>query len=896
MAADDLQAFAETERLGRLYTGGGVAVTADGAHVACGCEGALQLFASSTGRAALRVEAEADEFTAFALHPSNPSQLVTAARSRQLVAWALDLDGGRATAVRTWKAHRLPVGALAYDPTGTLVASAGADAVAMVFDVNRGHCTHVFRGHEGVVHRVLFHPDANVLQLVSSAADNTVRVWSLGESSCLAVLRGHVGLPAALAFSPDGRTLLTGGRDELVYLWRLSDYKQAGSIAALEPIHALLVVDADADASSSSTRRAAPAKAAAAPLRFLTAGDGGRLRLWDGVTRRCLSPAASSSAAAALPGLTQLMPCGDELLAVTEDHNLLFCDERTLAPRRCVVGNNDEITDLRFVPPRAPPPADGAADDGAAAAAAGRRVLVATNSEQLRLLELGALRCTLLSGHTDLVLAVDASADGKWLASASKDGTVRVWDAASGACVARGVGHVAAVGAVAFGSRSPVLLSGSKDKTAKLWDLRQLPPPAAADAAADADAAPASLPLLASELGHAKEINAVALAPNDRLCASGSQDKSIKLWALGERASELAVAGTLSGHKRAVWAVAFSPVDKVLASASGDMTIKVWSVTEKGCLRTLEGHTSSVLKLRFVRRGAQLVSSGSDGLVKLWSLRTSECVSTLDGHEDKVWALDAVEDGGGRCELLSGSGDSQLVRWADVSEERQRDASAAQAQELLAQQQLSNALRAREFGAAVRAALSLRQPRALRGAVDGVLAAGGGDDALRAAVAPLGDEDTKFCLEALRDWNTTATHSLSAQRLLHAILKGRTVAQLAALPGAKALVEAILPYSERHYERVDRLVQSAYFVEFTLRAMGMILPPADADADANGDADPPAAAADGADADAAEDDDDAEAAAAAAAELAAAKKARAAKGRRGSAASGGEGKKRRRSA
>ena len=352
----------------------------------------------------------------------------------------------------------------------------------------------------------------------------------------------------------------------------------------------------------------------------------------------------------------------------------------------------------------------------------------------------------------------------------------------------------------------------------------------------------------------------MALAPNDRLCASGSQDKSIKLWALGERASELAVAGTLSGHKRAVWAVAFSPVDKVLASASGDMTIKVWSVTEKGCLRTLEGHTSSVLKLRFVRRGAQLVSSGSDGLVKLWSLRTSECVSTLDGHEDKVWALDAVEDGGGRCELLSGSGDSQLVRWADVSEERQRDASAAQAQELLAQQQLSNALRAREFGAAVRAALSLRQPRALRGAVDGVLAAGGGDDALRAAVAPLGDEDTKFCLEALRDWNTTATHSLSAQRLLHAILKGRTVAQLAALPGAKALVEAILPYSERHYERVDRLVQSAYFVEFTLRAMGMILPPADGAADAaNGDADPLAAAADGADADAAEDDDDAEA-------------------------------------
>ena len=88
MAADELEAFAETERLGRLYTGGGVAVTADGAHVACGCEGGHLALRLPTGRG-MRVEAEADEFTVPALHPSNPSQLVTAARSRQLVAWAL---------------------------------------------------------------------------------------------------------------------------------------------------------------------------------------------------------------------------------------------------------------------------------------------------------------------------------------------------------------------------------------------------------------------------------------------------------------------------------------------------------------------------------------------------------------------------------------------------------------------------------------------------------------------------------------------------------------------------------------------------------------------------------------------------------------------------------------
>ena len=98
--------------------------------------------------------------------------------------------------------------------------------------------------------------------------------------------------------------------------------------------------------------------------------------------------------------------------------------------------------------------------------------------------------------------------------------------------------------------------------------------------------------------------------------------------------------------------------------------------------------------------------------------------------------------------------------------------------------------------------------------------------------------------------------------------------------------------TERHYERVDHPRAERLLVEFTLRAMGMILPAADADADANGDADAPAAAAGGADADAAEDDDAAEAAAAAA-ELAAAKKAR----KQGPPGLGRErGKKRRRSA
>jgi U3 small nucleolar RNA-associated protein 13 len=295
-------------------------------------------------------------------------------------------------------------------------------------------------------------------------------------------------------------------------------------------------------------------------------------------------------------------------------------------------------------------------------------VVAATNSPDLRVVNLNTFDCELISGHSDIVLAVDASPDGRWIASVSKDRTVRVWrlgPLGKHHLAATGVGHTEAVGAVSFGSKPhaylerntnsmhPLLVSGSQDRTIKVWDMRSIIFDASMGSP-NVKIHPGSLSVRTSVRAHEKDINALVVAPNDKLCASASQDKTIKIWSLDllnrhSKNPTLQLQATLKGHKRGVWAVAFSPVDRVLASASGDGTVRVWSLGgETGdagfaCIRSFEGHTASVLRVAFVNSGLQLISGGADGLLKLWALRgqNSACVATFERHRDKVWALAA---------------------------------------------------------------------------------------------------------------------------------------------------------------------------------------------------------------------------------------------------------------
>lgn len=767
----------------------------------------------------------------FAARPGR-NQLVTAGRNLLLRLWDLDSF----TCLRTIKAHETPVLAMDFDPTGTLLATGGSDRAVKVFDVDKGFCTHNFRGHGGIVTLVQFHPDPKRLQLVSSSDDATVRVWDLYAQQQVACIQDHMSPATCVAFSRDGYTLLSAGRDKVVNFWDLRDNKLAKTVLVHEAIEGIQVIPNDypcvkavngKKAKKNSTDESEEEKKA---ICFVTAGEKGLLRAWRSAGATCENVFTRLPESDTLKYMSLLLNQQKrELIAVSADQNLLVFND-SLARTTQIIGYNDDILNLKYIP----------TEDGASVS---DQIAVATNSEQIRLLNRDTLSCELLSGHADIVMALAVSPDGKWLVSASKDRTARVWSVAERRCIATCTGHTEALGAIAisqkianFSMGSAFFVSGSSDKTLKMWSLKSLSGLYAGGKKQDS----MSVTTLAAVRAHDKDVNALAVSPNDRFIASASQDKLIKIWhaQTSNGSSRLSLAGTCRGHKRGVWSIEFSPVDQCLASASGDKTVKIWSMKDFTCLKTFEGHTASVLGVQFLCAGMQLMSAGADGLLKLWTIKSNECEATFDKHEDKIWALAVAKDG---SEMVSGGADSTIHLWRDFTEEEEIELQKTKEEKVLKEQKLFNCLRNDKLLDAVQIAFELGHPHRLLQILNDLMegprhkdrpdqVANNSDIAVEDIFAPVvqsladSDEQLKQLLEWIKEWNTNAKHSAVCQALIATILRELPPSRLQKIENVAHTVEALIAYSERHLQRVDRMLQKSYLVDFSIVSMKNLLP------------------------------------------------------------------------
>ncbi|WSQ10785.1 hypothetical protein OG604_25230 [Streptomyces sp. NBC_01231] len=262
-----------------------------------------------------------------------------------------------------------------------------------------------------------------------------------------------------------------------------------------------------------------------------------------------------------------------------------------------------------------------------------------------------------LTGHRSWVSSAVFSPDGNTLAGASDDGTVRLWDVRDpshprplGAPL---TGHDGTIYLIAFSPDGRTLASAGDDQTVRLWnvgDPRRPKPIGALTSPTDA-------------------VRTVAFSPDGRTLAAGGDDDAIRLWDTADPRHPVPIDRVLRGHTDLVHSVAFSPDGRTLASGGADNTVRLWNVADPrhaAPLGTpLTGHTGPIWSVAFSPDGTTLAAASEDSTASLWNVTDpaypSQVGEPLAGSNGEMYALDFSPDG---RTLATGSGDNTVRLWS----------------------------------------------------------------------------------------------------------------------------------------------------------------------------------------------------------------------------------------
>ncbi|XP_076069469.1 notchless protein homolog 1 [Oratosquilla oratoria] len=277
-------------------------------------------------------------------------------------------------------------------------------------------------------------------------------------------------------------------------------------------------------------------------------------------------------------------------------------------------------------------------------------------------------------------LHLSKSGESTHLASAGKDGNIRIWNVFSGTCQKILSGHLQSITALRW-SGEGLLYSASQDRTIKVWraedgvmcrtlqghghwvnTLALNTDYVLRTGASTAEALMKAQPQYAEKserqsIAEKQYRAAMTISGGVERLVSGSDDFTLFLW---EPSRDKKPIERMTGHQQLVNDVKFSPDTRIIASASFDKSIRLWHGTTGKFLGVLRGHVGGVYQLAWSADSRLLVSGSKDSTLKVWSMATKKMEMDLPGHADEVYAVDWSPDG---QRVVSGGKDKVIKIW-----------------------------------------------------------------------------------------------------------------------------------------------------------------------------------------------------------------------------------------